>query len=411
MAYLNGKRISDYLFSFAVDDKIDEQSKNPVQNRVIAEKLNDIYKNLLTVKGTESGGNPIVLPDVSPAAHEIKTRIETENLIKYPYVETTKTENGITFTDYGDGRIRLEGKATADTTFVLCNENPIINEIPGGNYFIYPLPSGVNMEIKGANIATGAEFIATVTDGKFTMHQKVKSIYLKVNAGTTLSTTAYPRIAHGSQRVELGGATVTKYEGINFLPKTKQPSQTIKGIKFVVNEDGTIRAYGTTTESGVNFKFTDSWEDLILPPGIYMFSGCPGGGTTKTYSVKAAAKDQNGEVIVDAYETGKGLVVNAPNGISSVYYSLRVNGTGTQVDCLFRPMLYIGSNIPDYEPPAERESHTADDDGNVDSYIGNGKILTLVANTGVAITAEYNRDANKVIENIIQAIIALGGNL
>lgn len=40
-----------------------------------------------------------------------------KNLIKYPYYDKTKTQNGVTFTDNGNGTITLNGTATARTNF------------------------------------------------------------------------------------------------------------------------------------------------------------------------------------------------------------------------------------------------------------------------------------------------------
>ena len=42
-----------------------------------------------------------------------------KNFVKYPYNETTKIVNGITFTDLGNGKIRANGTATEDCTFTL----------------------------------------------------------------------------------------------------------------------------------------------------------------------------------------------------------------------------------------------------------------------------------------------------
>ena len=44
-----------------------------------------------------------------------------QNLLPYPYKDKTKTTNGVTFTDNGDGSITANGTATADATFVLFN--------------------------------------------------------------------------------------------------------------------------------------------------------------------------------------------------------------------------------------------------------------------------------------------------
>lgn len=45
--------------------------------------------------------------------------IKSRNLLPYPYDVTTKTENGVTFTDNGDGTITLNGTATGTAVFEL----------------------------------------------------------------------------------------------------------------------------------------------------------------------------------------------------------------------------------------------------------------------------------------------------
>ena len=51
-------------------------------------------------------------------------------------------------------------------------------------------------------------------------------------------------------------------------------------------------------------------------------------------------------------------------------------------------------------------------DGVVNGIIGNGEPMTLITdNADTTITAEYNKDTNKVIDSLVNAIIALGGNV
>lgn len=50
---------------------------------------------------------------------------EGVNLMPYPYYETTKTYNGITFTDNGDGTITANGTATSDSSFNLARNFPV----------------------------------------------------------------------------------------------------------------------------------------------------------------------------------------------------------------------------------------------------------------------------------------------
>lgn len=58
------------------------------------------------------------------------------------------------------------------------------------------------------------------------------------------------------------------------------------------------------------------------------------------------------------------------------------------------------------------QNYTADENGIVRGIIGNGESMTLLTDTeGVTIEAEYNKDTNKVIESLVQAIISLGGNV
>ena len=59
------------------------------------------------------------------------------NFIPYPYVDTTKTVNGITFIDNGDGTITVNGTATATADFMLSNSlavkaGTIISGAPNG---------------------------------------------------------------------------------------------------------------------------------------------------------------------------------------------------------------------------------------------------------------------------------------
>ena len=70
----------------------------------------------------------------------------------------------------------------------------------------------------------------------------------------------------------------------------------------------------------------------------------------------------------------------------------------------------IGTTAAEYEP-YKCETYTADENGNVEGIIGNGEAMTLIADSGAIISAEYNKDTNKVIESLVNAIISLGGNV
>lgn len=64
------------------------------------------------------GGSYLELETFNEYVAEIST-VNVKNLLPYPYTDTTKTINGITFTDNGDGTITANGTATDTATFTL----------------------------------------------------------------------------------------------------------------------------------------------------------------------------------------------------------------------------------------------------------------------------------------------------
>ena len=65
---------------------------------------------------------------------------KTKNLIPYPYTDTTKTINGVTFIDNGDGTITANGTATGvgASFLVFSNNNGLVGQ---GKYYLSGCPS------------------------------------------------------------------------------------------------------------------------------------------------------------------------------------------------------------------------------------------------------------------------------
>ena len=74
-----------------------------------------------------TGGQPSPSPDYPQPIDVIEEDFNItscgKNLLPYPYVDTTKTINGITFTDNGDGSISVNGTATANASFKLLGNS------------------------------------------------------------------------------------------------------------------------------------------------------------------------------------------------------------------------------------------------------------------------------------------------
>lgn len=78
-------------------------------------------------------------------AQEFEAIYGVKNLNSYPYYETTKETNGITFTDNGTGVIKANGTATAETYFTCHTRGQgELNDltIPNGRYILTGCPNG-----------------------------------------------------------------------------------------------------------------------------------------------------------------------------------------------------------------------------------------------------------------------------
>lgn len=66
----------------------------------------------------------------------------SKNLIPYPYYQTTRTTNGITFTDNGDGTITANGTATANANFTIVDRVTSGYTLPIEEYIMSGCPNG-----------------------------------------------------------------------------------------------------------------------------------------------------------------------------------------------------------------------------------------------------------------------------
>jgi len=117
-----------------MDKEFSLESDNGVENRVLSQSLAPALKGV-------QAGNVIRLQDQSALPHKVSLRAEGKNLIRYPYDETTKTENGLSFTDWKDGRITVDGTASAETYFRMGHSDQ--NLMPGSYY----LSGNVSLEL------------------------------------------------------------------------------------------------------------------------------------------------------------------------------------------------------------------------------------------------------------------------
>lgn len=81
-----------------------------------------------------------------------RKRSNNKNLFTYPYADTTKIVNGITFTDNGDGSITINGTATKAADFYLCR---------------LQLDKGVFYTLKGLGVTGAGIHVAEYTESEW----------------------------------------------------------------------------------------------------------------------------------------------------------------------------------------------------------------------------------------------------
>ena len=147
-------------------------------------------------------------------------------------------------------------------------------------------------------------------------------------------------------QVVTGSIVPSKYEpygykvpviisGKNLLPRIAT-SQTINGVTFTVNDDGSVTCNGTAKRT-TQYVFSDNtiYENCVL-------SGCPSGGGYNNYLLRF--RGTGGEQIA---ETGSGKPISNVEG----YVEIRLNTGYTCDNLTFYPMIRLASIQDDtYEP-------------------------------------------------------------
>ena len=125
--------------------------------------------------------------------------------------------------------------------------------------------------------------------------------------------------------------------GAKNLLKITGTSQTINGVIFTVNDDGTVTANGTNNStSSATFVIMPYQEADKIPNGSYRLTGCPSDGSSTTYDLRWYLYSPG----KSAYDTGNGAVVEK-NGTAtgSGGIAIVVKAGQTVDNVIFRPMI------------------------------------------------------------------------
>lgn len=337
-------------------------------------------------------GAVIRMDDVSPMEHYPVIKVSGKNLLPFPYFRDSVSAYGGTFVTQADGGILCGGTPTDYVTLSLYNGNALVKS---GNIVFYASGDYENVNISIALYDQSNNLLFSKESWKgwqpivvnldsYPTAEKWSVFVKRGTPNVKMSGTLYPQLEVGevaTEYVPYIDPTTVKVRacGKNLLPFPYFDGQQVTrdGITSTANADGSVRLVGTATE---NFYFR--------------LAKVPLNSTTIT---------TNG---TDGVFYLQDCAYDAANKFSfcMVY-------KGETVDKTFYPQIEVGTVKTAYEPPrgaAFEVIPTAD--GVVSGLSAISPTMTLLTDTpGVTIECEYSRDTNKVIEEILKRITAIGG--
>lgn len=124
-------------------------------------------------------------------------------------------------------------------------------------------------------------------------------------------------------------------ESANLLPNT-MTTQTMGGITFTVEDDGTIEASGTSSD--YTWAAYVNENGVSLPAGSYILSGCPSGGSSTTYRLQAFAGDPSSPTLtINEYGSEASFTLTAQ---TTVKVRMLIKGS---INKTFSPMIRAAS--------------------------------------------------------------------
>lgn len=164
------------------------------------------------------------IQDMMICGNSNQNQTKGKNLLKYPYIETTKTSQGITFTDNKDGSINVSGTATETAYYNLySNSDGKRLTLASGTY---------KLVAKGrskCNVFTNNGVNSAKNEGTFTITDGHNDVWCFIEApkGLAVDETIYPMIQLASSTNE----SYEPYTGGKPSPNPDYPQE----IKRVVN--------------------------------------------------------------------------------------------------------------------------------------------------------------------------------
>ena len=231
---------------------------------------------------------------------------------KYP---ATKTTNGVTYTNNGDGIVTVSGATTGPSSYILIEHVGIVGHKylvcgspVGGSFNTYRLTANIHKDriyVNGfsdagdGNISKVLEAdeeisividIANISDANLVFKPQLFDLTEMFGSGNEPKTVAEFKQKFPDELYPyLPSCWITSYKNVSkvsdicqLLDKSKYlATQTASGVTFTNNGDGTITVNGTAS-SNIYLDIIFYWLELSTDRK-YLIIGCPSGGSSDKY--------------------------------------------------------------------------------------------------------------------------------
>lgn len=272
------------------------------------------------------------------------------NILAYPYTDSTKTTNGITFTVSGEGKISASGTAIADALFTMAQGTLAQIGISAGKKLLVTSGySGSSIridEINGSNVTVSTVSGPTPLQYIVPQTENTLKISIVIPSGSNLSEQAIQPMLYIENAIQ----------GVDDLSVSMQPIQSLNGYskpwpggsgKNLFNSATCIKGKYISATGAISNDAGTMYTDLIpVDAGIaYTFSG--NNSETTQYYARIHAYDSSGswlqQITFARSVSGRwNMPFTVPSGATYIRVSLRLAATDCQVEA--------GSTATTFEP-------------------------------------------------------------
>ena len=400
----------------------DKAKLDGLPNDAYSKPETDSKIDLLSLKA-EKNGEALRISDACELEQTADVSIASKNLIPYPYTDTTKTVNGVTFTDNGDAGVTVSGTPTEYTHFIFAT----VSVKPGQTYTLLKNQTGANnvsfVISERTNQSTQKEHTSDSPQNTFTFttSESTDNLIIRIKRtdnGIACTGTFKPQLELGTQATaytphvsDISSVSVKKY-GKNLIPYLYVSStKTVNGLTFTDNGNGSITVNGTPTGFA---DFTLAFVP-VKPGQTYTLFKNQAGANNISFVINEYF-DQSTQKEHKSDSPENTITFTTSENTNKLSVAIKRTKDNTACTGTFKPQLELGNAVTDYELYKAPVTYTADSDGKVSGVTLGSDTATLTTDTdGVIINAKYKKDITKAFEELetklTNAILSNGGNI